>query len=58
MNTCTSDNDCTASVEKAPLFEPLVPNQKTIAAMKEAHRSKLPSFGSIDEFMADLNAED
>ena len=58
MNNCTSDNDCTVSLEKAPHFEPLVPNKKTIAAMKEARRGKLPSFGSIDELMADLNAED
>lgn len=58
MDTCTPDNDCTVSLEKAPHFEPLVPNEKTIAAMKEARRDKLPSFASIDKLMADLNAED
>ena len=44
--------------EKALPFEPLVPNAKTIAAMKEARAGKLKSFNSIDALMADLNAED
>ncbi len=44
--------------EKALPFEPLVPNQKTIEAMKEARRGKLRSFKSIDSLMDDLNAED
>jgi len=44
--------------EKALPFEPLVPNAKTIAAMKEARRGKLPSFQSVDALMADLNADD
>lgn len=44
--------------EKALPFEPLVPNDETIAAMKEARRSGLPSFANIDELMADLNADD
>lgn len=44
--------------EKALPFEPLVPNQKTIEAMKEARRGKLRSFKSIDSLMDDLNAGD
>ncbi len=44
--------------EKALPFEPLVPNAETIAAMKEARRGNLPSFDSVDDLMADLNAED
>jgi len=44
--------------EKKLPFEPLVPNAQTIAAMKEARKGKLKSFDSIDDLMADLNAED
>jgi DNA-damage-inducible protein J len=44
--------------EKALPFEPLVPNKKTIEAMKEARRGNLPSFSSAEELMADLDAED
>ncbi|MEE8058762.1 MAG: type II toxin-antitoxin system RelB/DinJ family antitoxin [Pseudomonadales bacterium] len=44
--------------EKALPFEPLVPNAKTLAAMKEARRGKLKSFDSVDALMTDLNAKD
>jgi DNA-damage-inducible protein J len=44
--------------DKALPFEPLVPNAVTIAAMKEARRGGLKSFGSVDALMADLNADD
>ena len=44
--------------EKALPFEPLVPNKKTIAAIKEARRGKLASFKTVDELMADLSAKD
>ena len=44
--------------EKALPFEPLIPNDETIAAMKEARRGKLKAFDSVDELMADLNSED
>ena len=44
--------------EKALPFEPLIPNATTIAAMKEARRGGLASFDSIEELMADLDAED
>ena len=44
--------------EKALPFEPLVPNEETIQAMKEARHEKLKSFRSADDLMADLNSED
>jgi DNA-damage-inducible protein J len=44
--------------EKALPFEPLVPNATTIAAMKEARRGGLKSFATVDDLMADLNADD
>jgi len=44
--------------DKALPFDPLVPNEKTIQAMKEARRGKLRSFANVDELMADLNADD
>jgi DNA-damage-inducible protein J len=39
-------------------FDPLVPNKKTIKAMKEARAGKLRSFRSTEALMADLNADD
>jgi DNA-damage-inducible protein J len=44
--------------EKALPFEPLVPNAVTIAAMKEARRGGLKSFATVEDVMADLNADD
>jgi DNA-damage-inducible protein J len=44
--------------EKALPFEPLVPNAVTIAAMKEARRGGLKSFATVEDLMADLNADD
>jgi len=44
--------------EKALPFEPLVPNKETIEAMKEARRGKLSSFTTVDDLVADLNADD
>jgi DNA-damage-inducible protein J len=44
--------------EKQLPFEPLVPNADTIAAMKEARSGKLKSFNSVNDLMADLNADD
>jgi DNA-damage-inducible protein J len=43
--------------EKALPFEPLIPNAETIAAMREARSGSLARFNSIDELMADLNAD-
>ena len=39
-------------------FEPLVPNAKTILAMKEARAGGLQSFATVEALMADLNATD
>ena len=44
--------------EKALPFEPLVPNEETIEAMKEARRSGLKSAVSVEALMADLHADD
>jgi DNA-damage-inducible protein J len=44
--------------EKALPFEPLVPNEETIAAMKEARRGGLKSAVSVEALMADLHADD
>ena len=44
--------------EKALPFEPLVPNAETIEAMKEARKGGLKSFATVDDLMADLNADD
>ncbi|MHB8177160.1 MAG: type II toxin-antitoxin system RelB/DinJ family antitoxin [Vulcanimicrobiaceae bacterium] len=44
--------------EKALPFEPLVPNEKTIEAMKAARRGDLVTVGSVGNLLADLNAAD
>jgi DNA-damage-inducible protein J len=44
--------------EKALPFEPLIPNETTITAMREAHTGNLKSFDSVGGLMADLHAED
>jgi len=44
--------------EHALPFDPLIPNAETIEAMKEARRGHLPSFATVGELMADLNAPD
>jgi DNA-damage-inducible protein J len=44
--------------EKMLPFEPLVPNETTIAAMREARAGNLRSFDSVEALMANLNAED
>lgn len=44
--------------EKALPFEPLVPNEETIAAMREARKGNLESFDSVEALMADLHASD
>ena len=43
--------------EKSLPFEPLVPNAKTISAMREARDRQLKSFGSTKALMKDLNAK-
>lgn len=44
--------------EKRLPFEPLVPNDETVAAMRKARQGDLPSFSSVEDLMADLNAND
>jgi DNA-damage-inducible protein J len=44
--------------EKALPFEPLVPNEETVAAMREAQSRKLSRFKDVDALMKDLNAGD
>ena len=44
--------------EKALPFDPLVPNAKTIRALKAARRGKLKTAKNLDELMADLDADD
>ena len=44
--------------EKSLPFEPLIPNEKTIAAIREARQGKLKSFDSVNALMKDLNADE
>lgn len=44
--------------EGALPFEPLMPNEATIAAMRDARAGGLPRFNSVAALMADLNADD
>jgi DNA-damage-inducible protein J len=46
------------AVEKALPFEPLVPNETTIAAMREARGGGLPRFKSVEALLTDLNEGD
>jgi len=46
------------ATEKRLPFEPLVPNEETIAAMEAARRGDLVKVGSVKDMMADLNADD
>jgi hypothetical protein len=39
-------------------FEPLVPNAKTIAAIREARRGGLKSYRSVKAILRSLNADD
>jgi len=44
--------------EKALPFEPLVPNAKTIEAIKAARRGNLITASSLDNLLTELNAND
>jgi DNA-damage-inducible protein J len=44
--------------DRALPFDPLIPNEETIAAMKEAKKGGLRSFSSVKSLMDDLNAAD
>lgn len=43
--------------EKALPFEPLIPSEETIEAMREARKGGLPAFRNIEDLMTDLNAD-
>ena len=43
--------------EKALPFEPLVPNEETIEAMKAARRGELATVGPPGQLLASLNAD-
>ena len=44
--------------EKALPFEPLIPNEETIKAMKAARRGKVVKVGSVDNLLANLNDDE
>jgi DNA-damage-inducible protein J len=44
--------------EKALPFEPLIPNDETIEAMRAAQRNESAWSGSADKLLAGLNADD
>jgi DNA-damage-inducible protein J len=46
------------ATEKALPFAPLVPNAKTVAAMKAARRGELVTAGKPGKLLAKLNADD
>ena len=46
------------AAEKRLPFDPLVPDEETIEAMKAARRGDLVEVGGVDGLMTDLNADD
>lgn len=44
--------------EKSLPFEPLVPNDQTIKAMRAARRGDMVTVGSVNNLLANLNADD
>ena len=44
--------------EKALPFDPLIPNDETIEAIKAARRGELVTAGTVDDLLADLHADD
>jgi len=44
--------------EKALPFEPLIPNKKTIAAMRAARQGRLTTVKKLDNLLDSLNADD
>ena len=46
------------AVEKALPFEVRVPNRETAAAIEEGERGRVSRANTVDEMMADLNAQD
>jgi hypothetical protein len=55
---CELDRDVELAVdEKALPFEPLVPNEETIEAMKAARRGELTTAGPPGKLLPSLNAD-
>ena len=46
------------AAEKALPFDVKVPNTRTVAAMEESRRGGLPSYDSVEDLIASLDAED
>lgn len=46
------------AAEKALPFDPLVPNAKTVRALKAARRGELKHAGNLDATLAELNGDD
>ena len=46
------------AIEKTMVFDPLIPNVDTIAAMNDAREGRVKSFDSVEELLEDLNAQD
>ena len=46
------------ATDKRLPFDPMVPNEETVAAMQAAEREKLVTVGDVDGLMAELNADD
>ena len=44
--------------DRALPFDPLVPNEETIEAMKAARRGELVNVTGVEELLADLHADD
>jgi len=44
--------------DRALPFDPLVPNEATIEAIKAARRGDLVTVGSVDDLLTDLHADD
>jgi len=44
--------------ERALPFDPLVPNEETIEAMKAARRGELVTVGSVEDLLAELHEDD
>ncbi len=44
--------------DKALPFDPLVPNEETIEAMKAARRGDLIAVGGVEDLLSDLHADD
>jgi DNA-damage-inducible protein J len=44
--------------ERALPFDPLIPNEETVEAMKAARRGEVVKVGGIEKLLADLHADD